>query len=159
MLEGVQSRTTEGPALVLRCSVCDKQTSATSFQYGERLTLFHLIPLSPWTETNYVRCDSCRQLFVAPGVSILELPSYDPETLGSLLIRRVGLVPTALAVLGLLFSPAPIIGFVLAGIALAVNWQRPRHWTRVISVVAFIMASIVSLGTGILVLLAALFDW
>jgi hypothetical protein len=157
MLEGVQSRSVAGPNLRMRCSVCDMLTNATSFQYGERLTLFHLVPLSPWTETNYVQCETCRQQFVS-SIRVGDLPGYDPDTLGSLLIRRVGLVPCALALLALLLSPLPLIGLLLGGIALAVNWRRPRHWTRTISSVALVLACLTSIALLLLFAIAAILD-
>ena len=157
MLEGVQSKSVAGPNLRMRCSVCDMLTSATSFQYGERLTLFHLIPLSPWTETNYVQCVTCRQQFVS-SIRVCDLPTYDPDTLGSLLIRRVGLVPCALALLALLLSPFPMVGLLLGAIALAVNWRRPRHWTRTISRVAFAVACLTTIGMLMLLAIASILN-
>jgi hypothetical protein len=60
--------------------------------------------------------------------------------------------------LALLLSPFPLIGLLLGGIALAVNWRRPRHWTRTISIVALVVACLATVGLLVLLAIASIFD-
>jgi len=157
MLGGVESRTIPGPSVPFACKVCDALGHATTYQYGERATILPYVPVSPWTETNYVRCENCGELFVV-RMSVFELPAYSPEQVQALVSRRVGLIPIALAMFGFLLFWAPGIGIVLNGIALLLNWRRRRHWTRIISLVGFALSVLALICIGVMLLIAVLMD-
>ena len=153
LLIGAECRKTPGPTLTFRCPACGcDQASASSYQYGERAVLLHAIPVSPYTETNYVKCSQCSELFVSE-VSVFDLPQYAPHELPRLLRRRVPLVPATLAVCGILLFPFPVIGLLVNGIALLLNWRRPRHWTRTMSWVGTLMAAFINILFLILLLI------
>ena len=143
MLIGVQSRTTPGPTLRLRCPVFGSEEGlASSYQYGERVMLLHTIPVSPYTEVNYVKCGHCSESFVS-DVNVFELPLYPADVLPGLLRRPVPLVAVTLVVCGILLLLFPIIGLLLNGVALLVTWRR-RHWTRTVSMVGTALAAVVN---------------
>jgi hypothetical protein len=156
-MDSVQSRTIEGPELPFHCLACDKGGQARSYQYGERVTLLHLVPLSPFTNTNYVQCRHCGETYVSP-IPLSELPYLTTDELNRLLGRRVGLVPMFLAVVAFLFSPLPGIGLVLALISFFLNGFRPKHWTRLLSRIALAIASVCTVLMLALMALVAIFE-
>jgi hypothetical protein len=143
--EGIESRTIPGPAIQFRCPACDAEdASATTFQYGERLILLHLIGISSFSEHNYVQCGQCRGKFVS-SVSVFELPNYERDEIAGLLRWHVSPILVTLMLAGILFIPIPGAGLVLNGLLLACNWRRHRPWIRAITLAATILSGIVLL--------------
>ena len=140
MLGGVQARTIPGPALRFHCSACGcGDASARTFQYGERATLLHVVPLSPYTETNYVKCENCGESFVS-DVSVFDLPNYTPDQIAGVLHRRISLVVLTLTICGILLFVFPIVGLAVNVIALILNWRRRGHWTRKVSWIGTVLS-------------------
>jgi hypothetical protein len=157
MLSGVDSRTLAGPSIVIHCAACNvPDAPATTYQYGERLAILHVIPLTPYSQTNYVKCERCGEAFVSP-IALTELPYLEPGELHRLLRRRVGLVEMFLAVAAIILSWIPFVGLVMSLIALAVNGWRKNHWTRPVSRVAAVISVVVTGLVGAGMALNALF--
>jgi hypothetical protein len=134
MLGGVESRTIPGPPLRLSCFACDcDDAPATSYQYGERAK-FLFAPVSPFTETNYVKCGNCGELYVS-STSVFKLSHLGPKELSTLLYRRIPLIPLSMAILGVLLCAVPVIGFGVNLIAMVMNWKRRKHWTGFVSTI------------------------
>jgi hypothetical protein len=140
MLDGVESRTIAGPELTFDCLACGQvKVRAESFQYGERATLLHFVPVSPYTETNYVKCTHCGELFVSE-TSVFDLPTISYNELANHIAWRVPLIPLTLSICGALLFFVPVIGLGVNVIALLASWGRPRHWTRKLSLVGTLFA-------------------
>lgn len=158
MLNGVQGRTINGPTIVINCPACGaERVDADTFEYGERLTLLHVVPLTPFSRNFYVKCGKCSEQFSSP-IAPAELEYLLPNELQAVLRRHVGLVPAFLAIVGLLLSPLPIIGLVMAIISLAVNGFRQKHWTRFVSRLSVGFALVVSAFFSLMALWAAIFE-
>jgi hypothetical protein len=96
-------------------------------------------PVSPYTETNYVKCGNCSELYVSK-VSVFDLPGHSGEELVRLLGRRIPLIPLTLRICGVLLFAVPVIGLGVNATALLLNWRRRRHWTRTVSLIGTIAA-------------------
>ena len=107
-------------------------------------TVLLFIPVSPYTETNYVRCDARGELFVS-DMSVFDLPNCSGDEVRRSLKRRVSPIIMTLAIGGLLLCVLPIIGLAVSGLALLLTWRGNRHWTRSMSIVATVISSIVTL--------------
>lgn len=152
MVYGVDSRSVAGPQVVMHCAACDvPDAPATTYQFGERLAILHVIPLTPYTQTNYVRCDRCGETFVSP-IALSELPYLEPGELHRLLRRRVGLVELFMAVAAIILCWIPFLGLIMGLIALAMNGWRKNHWTQPVSRAAAVISVIVTglMGLGLL---------
>jgi hypothetical protein len=157
MLYGVQSQTAPGPSLTIHCAACNvPDAPATTYQFSERVAILHVIPVTPFMRTNYVKCDRCGEAFVSP-IALDELPYLEPEELHQLLRRSVGLVEMFMAVAAIILSWIPFLGLIMALIALALNGWRKNHWTRPVSRAAVVIAVIVTGLMGGAMLLGALF--
>jgi hypothetical protein len=153
---GADTCTWAGPSIVIHCAACDELAAqAETYEYGERVTLLHVVPITPYIRTNYVRCTHCGEQFISP-IPLSELPYLQPDELHQLLRRRVSLIPQFLAVVGIILCWVPIIGLIMALLALFTNWSRKKHWTRIVSRVAVVIALITSGFMGLMMLLAAL---
>jgi len=125
------------------CKACGgKGILATTYQYGERATILHLIPASPFTETNYVKCGNCGELFVS-RLSVFELAKTSAE-LDSLLGWRVPLISLTLTIGGLILCPVPGIGLVVNVLALLLSSSRPKHWTCTASTIGAVVAVVLT---------------
>jgi hypothetical protein len=98
-----------------------------------------LVPLSPYTETNYVKCENCGESFVS-DVNVFDLPNYTPDQIADILRRRISLVVLTLTICGILLFVFPVLGLALNVIALILNWRRKGHWTRAVSWVGTILS-------------------
>ncbi len=153
---GADTCTWTGPSIVIHCAACDAtDVPAETFEYGERVALLHVVPITPYVRTNYVKCTRCGEQFVSP-IALSELPYLHPDELDKLLRRRVGLIPQFLAFAAIILSWVPMIGLLMSLIALAANWSRKKHWTRNVSRAAVGIALITSGVLGLMLLLAAL---
>jgi hypothetical protein len=140
MLGGIETRKINGPSLTINCCACGLSDAvAISFQYGERATVLHVVPASPFTETNYVQCGNCGELFVS-RISVFDLPNRSSEELSTLLIRRVGLVPLTLTVCGIVLFFVPVIGLIVSLLALMLTWRRRGHWSLKVSIVGALLS-------------------
>ena len=75
------SRTINGPTITIHCTACGgRNVAATSYNYGEAAALFHVVRLSPYTSTNFVRCMNCGERSVTP-IAMDELSRYSSDEL------------------------------------------------------------------------------
>lgn len=141
---GNEARTIPGPPVTIHCPGCGRdEAPASTYQYGERANLLGLIPASPFTETNYVQCGQCGELFVS-RVSIFELPRYGPDDLRALLRRRPSPIMIALVMSGVILIVIPGFGLVWNVIALVLSWRRGLHWTGIVSLIATFLSGLVT---------------
>ena len=109
---GTKAKEVTGPDLKIECLWCGRSTTAHSRKCTERLTLFHILPLFPFSNV-FVRCDSCHKDMIA-RCSLEELANRNPLTLKFLLVKRVSFIGKACIVLGFLLCWAFFLGLVPA---------------------------------------------
>jgi hypothetical protein len=156
MWTGVETRTIPGPTITLRCPACGRDNArASSYKYGERILLFHLIPVSRYREIDYVKCAECAEQFIS-DIDVFDLTQYTYNELPHFLKRRIPLVPAFLALTGILLFFFPIVGLLINGVSLLLNARRPHHWARTLSRIGFVLAALVHLLLFILLLVDAI---
>lgn len=156
MLGDVDSCTWAGPAIEIHCAACDVANApAETYEYGERLTLLHIVPITPYRRIKFVKCNCCGELFISP-IPLDDLPFLHNGELYRVLRRHVPLVPKFLALTAIILCWIPMLGLIMAALALAMNGWRKKHWTRIVSRAAMVIAVITSGLTGVMMLLAKL---
>ena len=125
--------------LAMQCPVCKgPPVTAEAWQVRERVTLFHVIPISPVLATTWVKCPQCRQTFLSEA-PLDELLGLGPNDVAGVLKLRASLPAQFVAVASILMCWVPIVGTGLALLGVALNWKS-RSWTRQASLIGLVLS-------------------
>ena len=138
-----RSEQINGEKTRINCPACGAEdTLAQTFIQVERLYVLYVIPVLSMSN-NFVRCLSC-EAKLSTKLPLEELPHFSSEALEEHLNYEVSFVFRFLAMISLPLSVFPLVGLVVALLALIGTWNRPG-WPRTVSRISTVLASIVSL--------------
>jgi len=139
----VRSEFISGEKVRIHCPVCETEdTLAQTFTEREQLSMLYFLPLCSMSN-NFVRCLSCRsKLFTR--LPLEELTEYHPEDLEPHLSHQASFVFKFLAAISLLLFFMPIVGLILAIIALTGTWNR-AGWPRTVSRISTVLSVLLSI--------------
>ena len=136
---GGKSQDSEHLPITINCPWCNQRgITASAWERTEWLTLFHIIPVMRF-RTVFVRCQSCKKELIA-RCSFKELVNRNPNSLQLLLAKRVPLITTVCAIIGLLLCWAPILGLIPALVAF-LSSRRQSGWVSKASIIGLILSS------------------
>jgi hypothetical protein len=136
-----------GPDVVFDCPACGTAgAGATTYNNVETVLL-----VFRW-RTSWLCCQECGATLQSSR-DVRELGGLSPEELRGVVRPYVGLVNRLFAVLAVLWGLLPIVGLVLAVVAVAIN-RRPDGW-RTTSRVGLAIAVVAHLVFAVLLILAA----
>jgi hypothetical protein len=124
MYYSVKRQRTPGPAVQFNCPKCGGvAVSGSSYELFDTLQVFHLVPL--WnTRNTYISCSHCQAEMIS-RLNLDELHDYCDFDLTPYMSYDVSFVFKFLAVAALLLCWTPILGLVLAIIAVAGTFRVP----------------------------------
>ena len=142
---------TPGPELKINCPQCGaSETPATSYELRDQLKLLCVIP---FTLTNtYVSCSACSAALTS-RLSIDELRTHSPSDISHFPSYEISFVVKFLAILSLLLSIAPLVGFVLAILTVVLS-RESGGWPRTIGIIALVLSGMVTIPLVILLAIA-----
>jgi|GEM_PF-4962064 len=117
----------QGPEILFHCSACGEQD--TLAETSEQCDTVAAIGKA----TTFVKCKSCRKTFISE-IGIDEIADLSPTELAPRLSKRILLFNKMLAFLGVGLCWVPLVGLVIALIALVCNWKTAK-WLKTLSLV------------------------
>jgi hypothetical protein len=146
----IDRQVTPGPSVRFTCPKCGAAAiEGSSYELHETLKALHLLPLYTARNT-YVVCGHC-QARLSSRLTLDELFQHCSADLSPYVSYEVSFVFKFLAITALLLSWAPLVGLVLALIAVAGTF-RVRGWPRTLALVSVVASFAIPL---LLVVLAA----
>lgn len=131
-----------GPALTIRCPKCGADgVAAVAYRQVDDLCAFYFLKLFTIRNT-FVECSACRAK-LRSSVDLDELGEYRHEELDQFLSHDVSFVVKFLALASLVLCIAPVVGAVLALIAVLLT-LKSSGWTRTVSRVALVLSTIIT---------------
>jgi hypothetical protein len=141
MSYSVRRETIPGASVLFCCPKCRKVSSGDACRFVDTLMLVHLVPIFKLRNT-YVVCRTCGTKLHTPlelddlermqGLQIDEFLTYSPS-----------FVFKFLAVTSLLVCWAPIVGLIVAAIAVF-GTRRFKGWPKNVSMVALVISVVVT---------------
>jgi hypothetical protein len=141
MSYSVRREKTPGASVQFSCPKCRKVSVGNARKFVDTLMLLHLVPVLKLRNT-YVVCDTCETKLHTPlelddlermqGLQIDEFLSYSPS-----------FVFKFLAVTSLLICWVPIVGLIVAAIAVF-GTRRFKGWPKTVSIVALVISVVVT---------------
>lgn len=145
-----KTRKEPGPTLTIRCPKCGAEdVAAVAYRQVDDLCAFYFLKLLTISNT-FVECSACRAK-LRSSIDLDELGTYGQEELNQFLSHDVSFVVKFLAVASLVLCIAPIVGAVLALIAVLLT-LKTTGWTRIVSRVALALSTVIT-GLFIIALL------
>lgn len=137
-----KTRKEPGPALTIRCPKCGADSvSAVAYRQVDDLCAFYFLKLFTIRNT-FVECSSCRAK-LRSRIDLEELGAYRAGELEQFLSHDVSFVAKFLAVASLVLCIAPIVGAVLALIAVLLT-LKSSGWPRTVSQVALALSTVIT---------------
>src|SRR5262249_46168466 len=138
----------DGAEIQINCPACEARgVAASTYVQIERVRFFG-IPVH--RRTSWVVCSQCQKHLLS-SADVKDLPGLSEEERNRVIAPYTSFVSRALAVLALLLGWIPLVGFVVAGIAVLLN-RRPGLWRR-ISRIGLAINLVVSAVLGVILLL------
>lgn len=145
-----KTRKEPGPALTICCPKCGADgVDAVAYRQVDDLCAFYFLKLFTISNT-FVECSACRAK-LRSSIDLDELGAYGQEELSQFLSHDVSFVVKFLAIASLVLCITPIVGAVLALIAVLLT-LKTTGWTRTVSQVALALSTVVT-GLFIMALL------
>jgi hypothetical protein len=123
-----------GPDVVIDCPVCgERGVSATTYDEQIRESVAGLIPVNS-VRRSWALCSHCKAM-LRSRLPAPELDGKTPVELADLIYLDAGFYQKALAIIALLVALFPLVGTVVAAIALFANRKIPV-WSKTVSIIA-----------------------
>lgn len=137
-----KTRKEPGPSLAIRCPKCGADgVSAAAYRQVDDLCAFHFLKLLTIRNT-FVECSACRAK-LRSSIDLDELGAYRHGELNQFLSHDVSFVVKFLTVASLVLCIAPIVGAVLALLAVLLT-LKSIGWTRTVSRVALVLSTLIT---------------
>ncbi len=150
MLVHATSEKKLGPVIPVNCPSClEENVDGQSYAMVDTVLLLMLIPMHT-RATIYLSCPKCKRTF-KPLIPLSEISDHPIAVRGQYLREHVSIIQILLGILAFFLCWIPVLGVVIAAIALLVNWQAST-WLKVISTIATVVGFA---STGIFLLLSA----
>jgi hypothetical protein len=147
-----KSEQVSGPDVVIDCPNCgDRETLASSYELRERLCILFVIPVL-FLRNTFVHCRTCNTRLTS-GLTIGELEQHSSGNVSLFLSNPVPFIAKVIAIVALLVVWAPLVGLVMAILAMAVTRGR-SGWPRVVAVIAFVLSGLLNFALLVLFLVA-----
>lgn len=138
-----------GPTIPLHCPGClTENVDSQVYAMVDQVLFLFVVPLHT-KSTLFISCPKCRRTF-KPLIPLEDFSTFPVEARGRYLKEHISVFQVLLALAAFFICWIPVVGVVIAGIALLVNWQA-MAWLRLLSGIA--LAGGV-LSTGIFLLLS-----
>jgi hypothetical protein len=142
-----ENKTTPGPDVLINCPACGKQTVwASTHALQTRSWWFGIIPGLAVYST-WATCLECKEPLIS-RLPLTELSDKSPDELAALIYRPFRLLETFMALAAFIVAIFPIVGLVMAGLAVFANW-KDRGWRKKLSMTALGISGLMHLLFGI----------
>jgi hypothetical protein len=139
---------TPGPVVTFQCARCKNLVTGSSRKRDERVYALGFIPTVSKT-TTYVTCGGCKADFLSK-LNLSELEQHKGVDISRYLYLTNSLVTLVLVVASAMLFWTPIVGLILAGIAVAITWKYSGGWMKMLSRIALGLAVLVSIALVLL---------
>ncbi|HTW93488.1 MAG TPA: hypothetical protein VMD30_01760 [Tepidisphaeraceae bacterium] len=99
--------------------------------------------------TTYVTCGGCNANFISK-LNLSELEQHRGTDISQYLYLVNSLVTMVFVLAAAMFFVIPILGLVLAGIAVAVTWKYSGGWMKMVSRIALVLAVLANIGFALI---------
>ncbi len=141
-----------GPSITIDCPYClGAKIPSDTYDLVTEILFLGILPIQRVKSTRLV-CSSCRTELES-RVGAWDLSALDPEELATVIRPYVSFIQKSLALIALVFAIFPVIGTVMALVALLGNW-KVRGWPKTLSWVALAISLAVIAAFGIAVMTA-----
>src|SRR5579872_6327245 len=131
---------TEPTLIDFDCPGCGaKGVEGRLTEQEDRLNLLYVVTVLKLVNT-YVECSECRAVFTSKARAA-EIVGLSPSEIGARLAPPTDFIGCAMAVLALLTCWAPIVGLVMALIALLLTF-RAGGWPKIVSIVSLSLTGV-----------------
>ncbi len=124
-----------GPRVRFHCHNCKTEVAARTYMHRE---------VSLTQPESHVECIPCG-IIQSTKLPLQELDHYSADELIPHLYTRVSVVVKFLAIASIVFFLFPFVGFVFGGIGLLAS-KHTGGWTKRVSLIGFVLSSVVLLG-------------
>jgi len=135
--------------VVFDCPQCHCQSRGTAYDLRETISVSSRIPRWGW-QSHWVRCAQC-QTELSADCAAEDLAGASPMTVNEHVRAYVLFPRRVLALASMLLCWTPVVGVILAAIALAAN-LKTRAWPRWISLIALVLATGINIAMFVTVL-------
>jgi hypothetical protein len=141
MLYSIQRQKITGPSVRFSCPKCRRVTSGSAYQLADTILLLHFLPLSHSTNT-YCVCGDCGTALQS-RVEFSDLQRMEGLQIDEFLFYSPSFVYRFLAVTSVLICWAPVVGLVVAAIALY-GTHRFQGWPKKFAIFSCVIGSVIS---------------
>jgi hypothetical protein len=138
-ISGARSHTEDGEEILINCPACGaRQVKASTYAKMQRVRIAG-IPIDQ--RTSWVVCSACRKHLLSLR-DVNDLPCLSEDELGQVLSVYTSFISRSFAVLALILGWIPIVGLVIAVLAVLLN--RRRSIWRMFSWIGFVLGAVLT---------------